>query len=111
MSERPVLETISQPVTPRRGFLAGVAGVGLATAAAMFGRATPAYATVSAGCCNLCFSSSGSHTMAACETGRYYVWSCAYGGSNYLFCYCCEHGTTGDNCNGVTYSKYDCHYG
>lgn len=94
----------------RRGFLAGVGGTGLATAAALFGRATPAYATVKAGCCDLCFSSSPTHTLSQCQTGTHYLWSCAYGGNGSLRCYCCEHGVTVDTCRGVTYSKYTCSY-
>lgn len=92
----------------RRGFLAGIGASGLATAATLFGQATPAYATVPAGCCNLCFKPS--HSLSQCETGTYYMWACAYN-SDFLFCYCCEHGTSGANCSGVTYSSYDCHYG
>lgn len=91
----------------RRGFLAGVGASGLATAATIFGQATPASALVNAGCCNLCFSPS--HSVSQCETGTYYVWSCPYG-SEFLYCNCCEHGTSGDNCIGVTYSSYSCQY-
>jgi len=76
-------------------------------AATLFGQATPAAATVAAGCCNLCFSPT--HSVAQCETGQYYVWSCPYG-SQYLYCNCCEHGASGDNCNHVTYSSYSCQY-
>jgi hypothetical protein len=91
----------------RRAFLGGVGASGLATAATLFGQATPAAATVAAGCCNLCFSPT--HSVAQCETGQYYVWSCPYG-SQYLYCNCCEHGASGDNCNHVTYSSYSCQY-
>jgi hypothetical protein len=91
----------------RRSFLAGIGASGLATAATIFGQATPASAIVSAGCCNLCFSPS--HSVAQCETGRYYVWTCSYN-SEYLYCDCCEHGTTADSCSGVTYSSYSCQY-
>jgi hypothetical protein len=90
----------------RRRFLAGVGASGLATAAVMFGRSTPAFA-VSAGCCNLCYSPGD---FNSCDQGTHYLWACAYG-SEFLYCYCCEHGTTGDNCNGVTFSAYTCHYG
>jgi hypothetical protein len=92
----------------RRTFLAGIGATGLAAAATIFGRATPASALVNAGCCTLCYSPSSSHTMAQCESGTYYRWSCNYSGG--VYCDCCEHGTLGDNCIGVTYSKYSCQY-
>ena len=94
--------------TGRRRFLAGIGATGLAAAGTVFGRATAASALVKAGCCNLCYSSSSSHTMAQCESGRYYVWYCNYSGG--VYCTCCEHGTTADSCSGVTYSKYSCQY-
>jgi hypothetical protein len=91
----------------RRTFLAGLGASGLATAATLFGRATPASA-VTAGCCNLCYNPGN---FNSCDSGTHYLWECAYGGSQYLFCYCCEHGTTDKTCAGVTFSAYSCHYG
>jgi hypothetical protein len=91
----------------RRGFLGSLGAGSLATAATLFGRATPAEALVTAGCCNLCHNPGN---FSTCDTGTHYLWECAYD-SDFLFCYCCEHGTTADTCSGVTASAYTCHYG
>ncbi len=70
----------------RRGFLSILGGTGLGAAAAVFGGATAAEATVSFGCCNLAFANSGNVTY--CISKSHYVWSCNNGGQNY--CNCCE---------------------
>jgi hypothetical protein len=89
--------------TGRRRFL-GKAGVaGLAAAAAVFGRSTPAFAA-NYGCCNLLFAPS--HSVAQCRTGSNYTWTCSM--NAYLWCYCCEHKNSYGN---YIYSSYSCQYG
>jgi len=89
----------------RRRFLGVVGGGGLATAATVFGFATPASATVKYGCCHLCCSPS--HTVAQCESGFHYVWQCSE--SLLVTCQCCEHQSPCRNgCNSTHYSSYSC---
>lgn len=90
----------------RRRFLGGVGAGGLATAATVFGFAPPASATVKYACCNLCCTPNTGHTLAQCESGTYYVWTCYYNSNK---CYCCEHRHPCSNgCNYNHYSVYRC---
>ena len=102
------LEGRPPPKGGRRRFLSRVGASGLAAAAAVFGRSSPAEA-VAAGCCSLCLPKSG--TRAQCASGRYYMWICSYGTSGFLYCNCCEHGNSSGGCAGVTQSWYSCQYG
>jgi hypothetical protein len=90
----------------RRRFLGGVGAGGLAVAATVFGRATPASAaTVPYGCCTLCLTSS-SRSLASCQTGSYYTWVCNRGTQ---ICECCEHyDGNGTNCAHTQWSKGLC---
>lgn len=91
----------------RRRLLGGIGAGGLATAATVFGFASPASATtVPYGCCHLCCKPSA-HTLAQCESGFHYVWTCAE--SNGTQCTCCEHKSPCHNgCNGSHYSVGTC---
>jgi len=92
----------------RRRFLGVVGGGGLATAATVFGFASPASAaiTIPEACCTLCCKPSW--TLALCETGFHYVWQCAKTGGG--TCQCCEHGSPCHNgCHGqLHFSQYRC---
>ena len=94
----------------RRGFLGGIGAAGLATAMSVFGEADAASATVSKGCCDLCFTPKSGYTLKQCQTGTHYTWYCTVN-SGGLHCTCCEHGTSLDTCSNVTASWYSCQYG
>ena len=90
----------------RRGLLGGIGAGGLATAATVFGFASPASATVKYACCNLCCKPNTGHTLAQCESGTYYVWTCSYKGHT---CHCCEHRHPCKyGCSYYHYSVYKC---
>lgn len=97
------------PRIGRRRLLGGIGACGLATAATVFGFASPASATtVKYGCCHLCCRPSG-HTLAQCETGPayFYVWTCAE--SNGRTCKCCEHHSPCyHGCNSTSFSVPSC---
>lgn len=97
------------PRVGRRRFLGGIGAGGLATAATVFGFASPASATtVPYGCCHLCCKPSG-HTLAQCETGPayFYVWACRE--SNGTTCKCCEHHSPCyHGCNSTSFSVGKC---
>jgi hypothetical protein len=108
MKTQPIPDEDTEPRSrvARRRFLGVVGGGGLATAATVFGFASPASATVAYGCCNLCCNPKGK-TLAQCETGFHYVWQCteSTGGT----CTCCEHQSPCSNgCHGAHYSVYTC---
>jgi len=100
MSDKQGKAGVSRPVGRRR-LLSGVGAGGLAAAAAVFGRGTPAYAA-NWRCCTLihnppnmtlaeCRYTSGSYTW-------YYNWTCQSKGQT---CQCCEHYIYGvDRANG-----------
>lgn len=95
------------PRVSRRRVLGGMGAGGLATAATVFGFASPASATtVPYGCCHLCCKPSG-HTLAQCESGFHYVWTCTE--SSGTRCTCCEHRSPCHNgCNSTHYSGGRC---
>ena len=91
----------------RRRFLGVVGGGGLATAATVFGFASPASArTIPYGCCHLCCRPIGK-TLSQCESGFHYVWRCTERGG--ATCTCCEHQSPcSDGCSRIHYSVYRC---
>ncbi|HEX6681243.1 MAG TPA: hypothetical protein VF062_00495 [Candidatus Limnocylindrales bacterium] len=94
-----------KPRVGRRRLLAGVGASGLATAIAVFGRASAAQA-YRYGCCNLIFRnnlSMGGCMNSSTSNHSYYVWYCAY--TSRLDCSCCEHYFDGR----VTGSAYQCY--
>jgi len=100
-------EGAGRPRVARRRFLGGVGAGGLATAATVFGFASPASAhTIPYGCCHLCCPNSG-HTLAACESGFHYVWQCSESGGR--TCHCCEHKSPCTyGCSSIHYSVGVC---
>jgi len=99
----------TKPRYARRRILQGIGAGGLASAATVFGFASPASARGIFACCRLCCTPNSGHTLAQCETGSYYVWTCtdSAGGT----CYCCEHNSPCHyGCGGrhATYSVYSC---
>jgi hypothetical protein len=89
----------------RLRFLSRIGAGGLAAAAVVFARPTPAMA-YDYGCCTLCKPPSG--TYSQCASGRYYFWRCSRPS---IVCECCEHGTTsGSTCTGVQWSWGLCRY-
>lgn len=98
-----------QPRIGRRGILAGIGAGGLASAASVFGFATPALAVgkVKRGCCTLCCVPS--QTLAYCESQSHYVWTCST--TTGKTCSCCESGAPCLRKNGCTtthFSAYKC---
>ncbi|MBE1492784.1 hypothetical protein [Plantactinospora soyae] len=80
---------VSKMTTGRRKVLAGVGASGLAMAAAVFGRSTPAQAANHA-CCTLVFVPPNV-SYASCTSGRHYVWQCTFGTVGPVYRYnCCE---------------------
>jgi hypothetical protein len=93
----------------RRGLLGSIGAAGLTAASLIFGQADAANATISKGCCNLCYNPASGYTLAKCQHGTHYTWYCTVN-SGGLHCTCCEHGTNLDSCSGVTASWYTCKY-
>ncbi|GAA2329617.1 hypothetical protein [Dactylosporangium salmoneum] len=81
----------------RRRILGMLGAGGLATAAAVFGRSTPALAG-NYNCCNLAFPPPSSKyvSYSTCKTYTNYDWLCTNGAG--LYCQCCE----GKNSAGTT---------
>jgi hypothetical protein len=74
----------------RRTLLAGAGASGLAMAAAVFGRGSPALAA-NYGCCQLAFNPPNV-SYATCRDANYnYIWNCIFGtvGPRYRYS-CCE---------------------
>lgn len=98
-----------KPGIGRRGILAGIGAGGLASAASVFGFATPALAVgkVTRGCCHLCCVPT--RTLTYCESKSHYVWTCST--STGKTCSCCESGAPCLRQNGCTathFSAYRC---
>lgn len=98
---------MSNPVNRRR-FLSTVGAGGLAAAAAVFGLAQPAQATVTVGCCHLCLPSS---SISSCRSQpHHYEWNCRSTATR--GCTCCEGGTadngTCQSCNKIKVSAANC---
>lgn len=98
-----------KPGFSRRGILAGIGAGGLASAASVFGFASPALAIgkVKRGCCHLCCVPS--RTLAYCESQSHYVWTCSTG--NGKTCFCCESGApclAANGCTATSFSAYSC---
>jgi len=101
-------EGAGRPRVARRRFLGGVGAGGLATAATVFGFASPASAhTIPVKCCHLCCQPT--QTLKLCETGGHYVWQCT--NPDNTTCQCCEHGAPclkQNGCNTLHFSSYSC---
>jgi hypothetical protein len=92
----------------RRRLLGGIGAGGLATAATVFGFASPASAVTYVGCCHLTCKPSG-HTLKQCEAGTeyFYVWSCRESNGN--TCKCCEYNSPGPHgCSSTRWSVGKC---
>ena len=93
-------ESEGRPSTSRRRFLTGIGASGLAVAAAVFGRSTPAFATTNVGCCALehgpddqCYK-----PFATCAARPSpWIWSCKRTNPP-LLCQCCEGSNPGHSC-------------
>jgi len=88
----------------RRRLLGGLGAGGLAAAAAIFGRSSPAHAA-NWQCCNLVYAPPNI-SMSACLSARHYVWTCSMG-SGGLWCQCCERYSSSGSING---SAGSCRY-
>jgi len=74
----------------RRRLLAGVGASGLAAAAAVFGRGTPAHAA-NWGCCDLWFAPPNISYSECVSRSSHWVWQCTFGTVGPIYRYqCCE---------------------
>lgn len=106
-NERLEASTGTKQRVHRRRFLMGVGAGGLATAATVFGFASPAFAKGVYQCCRLCCQPGATHTVSDCEHGSYYVWTCT--NRQGMTCYCCEHNDPCYyGCGPTHWSAYDC---
>jgi len=86
-----VSEPEAKPAKSRRRFLGVVGASGLATAAAVFSRSSPALAA-NYGCCNLQYPDGPRRvSYATCKTyGERYDWLCWRDSQHKSYCQCCE---------------------
>jgi hypothetical protein len=99
-------QTITKLRTGRRRVLAGVGASGLAVAASVFGRGTPAHAANWA-CCTLEFVPPNV-SYSSCINARHYVWQCTFGTVGPVYRYnCCEKMNSSGRTIGSA-TKYTC---
>lgn len=85
----------------RRALLGGAGASGLAMAAAVFGRSTPA-AAANYGCCQLAFNPPNISYTTCANANYNYIWNCLYGTVGPIYRYsCCERYT---NSSRTTYN-------
>jgi hypothetical protein len=85
-----VKNPVQKAKSTRRRLLTGVGASGLAAAAAVFGRGTPAEAA-NWGCCDLYYAPPNMSYSTCTSSARHWVWQCTFGTVGPIYRYnCCE---------------------